>query len=96
MLIFQMFSMVHIVHKTPGPAIVVTVAMTLILLIPNDFDALINMLSFTGSIFIGSCCAAVLILRRKYPHLKRPYRVSVDCGLTILVYIASLESVQMG
>lgn len=69
--------MVHTAHKTPGPAILVQVAVTLILLIPSDFDTLINMLSFTLWIFFGSCSASVLLLRRKYPDLKRPYRVSV-------------------
>lgn len=72
-----MLSMVHVAHRTPAPAIIVQVAMILILIIPGDFDTLINMLSFTEWLFYGLCAAAVLILRRKYPELHRPYRVGL-------------------
>lgn len=68
--------MVHVVHKTPGPGIIVQVTMILVLLIPGDFDTLVTIMGFTSWIFFGMCSAAVLVLRRKYPNLKRPYKVS--------------------
>ncbi len=74
---------VHAITRTPGNAVLVQGVWTSLLVFaayawkdnPGDaFDALTDFVIFGGSLFYAMTVAAVFVLRRRLPHLERPYR----------------------
>ena len=61
--------------RTPGNALVLNAAWTIILIITGSFDILTDMVVFVSWFFYGSTAFGVFILRRKIPHHPRPYKV---------------------
>jgi APA family basic amino acid/polyamine antiporter len=78
--------------KTGGPAIAVLIqtAVALVMVITATFEALLTFIGFTLSLSAGLTVWGVVILRRKEPHLSRPYRVWGHPLTTILFVILSL------
>ena len=68
-------------HHSPGPALVLSGILTLIYIIPNDFDTLVNAFSFTAWLFYGLGIASVIILRFTHKEYSRPFKVSTWCCL---------------
>ncbi|KAJ8041409.1 b(0,+)-type amino acid transporter 1 [Holothuria leucospilota] len=84
----QILSMVHAGFITPLPALTFTSVLAIAMLIPNDFDTLVNYFSFASWIFYGLTAAAVVVLRIKHPEWRRP--VKVPLVLSIVVAIVSI------
>ncbi|KAJ8041120.1 b(0,+)-type amino acid transporter 1 [Holothuria leucospilota] len=86
----QILSMVHTKFITPQPALMFTAVLAIVMLIPNDFDTLVNYFSFSAWIFYGFTALAVVILRFRKPEKdwKRP--VKVPLVLPIIVVLASI------
>ncbi len=61
--------------KTPGNALVLNAAWTIVLIITGSFDILTDMVVFVSWFFYGSTAFGVFILRKKMPHQPRPYKV---------------------
>ena len=62
-------------YYTPGPAIILTTILTLLFVIPNNFDTLVNAFSFTAWLFYGLVIASVIILRFTHRDHPRPFKV---------------------
>jgi len=62
-------------YYTPGPAIILTTTLTLVFVIPNNFDTLVNAFSFTAWLFYGLVIASVIILRFTHRDHPRPFKV---------------------
>ena len=63
------------------------------MVIPNDFDTLLDYFSFSMWIFHGSTCAALLYFRYKLPDYPRPIKVTLidHCKLnSILTPVSNL------
>lgn len=74
----------------PSYGILVAAGMAILLVIFNSLQDLTDMLIFTSSILNLMTIYGVLIMRKKYPDLERPYKVwggKVTIYLTSIVYI---------
>ncbi|XP_072024459.1 b(0,+)-type amino acid transporter 1-like [Amphiura filiformis] len=84
----EVLSMVHVKRYTPFPALVFTTILAILMLLPSDFETLVNYFSFAAWLFYGGTTATVLILRYKHPDWHRPIKVPLI--LPIIVFIASI------
>ncbi|CAK8684248.1 unnamed protein product [Clavelina lepadiformis] len=71
----HIFSMIHIKYYTPISGVLTTFFLTLFFVLVGDVESLINAFAFFEWAVTGLNSASVLILRRKFPKLDRPYRV---------------------
>uniref|UniRef100_A0A8D3AJU6 b(0,+)-type amino acid transporter 1 n=1 Tax=Scophthalmus maximus TaxID=52904 RepID=A0A8D3AJU6_SCOMX len=90
----DILSMAHVHRLTPSPALIFTTVISLVVLIPGDFQSIVNFFSFTAWFFYAITLSGLLYLKIKKPELPRPYRVSVilivPIILPILVLIAAI------
>ncbi|XP_077394845.1 b(0,+)-type amino acid transporter 1 [Festucalex cinctus] len=84
----DILSMAHVHRLTPSPALIFTTVVSLLVLIPGDFQSIVNFFSFTAWFFYGITLSGLLYLKIKKPELPRPYRVPII--LPILVLIAAV------
>jgi APA family basic amino acid/polyamine antiporter len=66
---------VHPRFSTPGNALWINAAWTVLLIISGSFDMLTDMLIFVSWFFYGMSAFGVLLLRRRMPATERPYKV---------------------
>ena len=74
----------------PTYGIIVASAMAVVLVIFNSLQDLTDMLIFTTSILNAMTVFAVLIMRKKYPDLERPYKVwggKITICITCIAYL---------
>ncbi|XP_033119740.1 b(0,+)-type amino acid transporter 1-like [Anneissia japonica] len=81
----EILSMVHIKRFTPFPSIVFTSFIAILMLLPNDFDTLVNYFSFAAWLFYGATFTALLVLRYKYPNIERPIKVPIVIPIFVLL-----------
>ena len=74
-LFFRSAGYVHPRYKTPAGALVWQGVWSVVLIWSGTFDQLTDRLVFAAFIFYGATAVGVLWLRRKQPHLHRPFRV---------------------
>jgi len=72
---------------TPGAALILQALWASILVIMGTFSQLLTYCGFMLSLFTSLTIAGVFVLRRRFPHLERPYRVW-GYPLTPLAYLA--------
>ncbi|XP_070575142.1 b(0,+)-type amino acid transporter 1-like [Ptychodera flava] len=84
----EILSMVHIRRYTPFPAVAFTGFLALLMIIPSDFDTLINYFSFTAWLFYGAVMLALIVLRFTKRDAKRPIKVPII--IPIIVLLASI------
>lgn len=84
----DILAMAHVHRLTPSPALIFTTIVSLVVLIPGDFQTIVNFFSFTAWIFYAITLSGLLYLKIKKPELPRPYRVPII--LPILVLIAAV------
>ncbi|XP_057714614.1 b(0,+)-type amino acid transporter 1 isoform X1 [Corythoichthys intestinalis] len=84
----DILSMAHVHRLTPSPALIFTTIVSLLVLIPGDFQSIVNFFSFTAWFFYAITLSGLLYLKIKKPELPRPYRVPII--LPILVVIAAV------
>jgi len=75
-LFFKSIARVHPRFQTPHVAILLTAAMSLVLVFSRSFEALTETFVIAIWPFYGLCVAAVFKLRRTRPELARSYRVA--------------------
>ncbi len=59
---------------TPGAATLVTTAVAVVLVLSGTFQNLVAVASFFLAANYCACCLALVVLRRREPHLERPFR----------------------
>ena len=64
-------------YHTPGPALLMAGFLSLLYLIPNDFNTLIGGFSFTSWLFYALVVTGVIILRFTHKDHPRPFKVSL-------------------
>lgn len=73
-------------YLTPMVSVVFQGVISLFMLVSDDVLALINYATFVETSFIGLTVAAMLYMRKKYPHLPRPKKVSLFFPITYLCF----------
>uniref|UniRef100_G3PGX1 b(0,+)-type amino acid transporter 1 n=2 Tax=Gasterosteus aculeatus TaxID=69293 RepID=G3PGX1_GASAC len=78
-------AMAHIHRLTPSPALIFTTIVSLLVLIPGDFQSIVNYFSFTAWFFYGITLSGLLYLKIKKPELHRPYKVPIILPVLVLI-----------
>uniref|UniRef100_H2YWX9 b(0,+)-type amino acid transporter 1 n=1 Tax=Ciona savignyi TaxID=51511 RepID=H2YWX9_CIOSA len=73
----QVLAMIHVQRYTPAPAVVLNGLIALLMVIPNDFDSLVNYYSFATWAFYFATSITVLYFRYKMPDRHRPVKVPI-------------------
>ncbi|KAL7648919.1 UNVERIFIED_CONTAM: hypothetical protein RMT77_000854 [Armadillidium vulgare] len=80
--------LINIKAFTPVPALVFLGLLTIIMLLTSDVQMLINYVSFSEAIFIFLSVTALLWMRYRYPHIRRPIKVWIV--IPIVFFIVSI------
>ena len=81
---FKSFGRLHPTYKTPVNALIASGVISCALVLLNDLNQITSLVVFSGMIYKTLIFAAVILFRRRFPELKRPYKV---VGYPWLVYI---------
>ncbi|XP_063306420.1 solute carrier family 7 member 13-like [Pelobates fuscus] len=71
----SIISMIHVQHLTPAPAMIISIIISSIFVIPSDLLSLTNYFSFCFWLLIGLTTVSLIVLRYREPNLHRPYKV---------------------
>ena len=72
---FASLGKLHPQWKTPVNAILASAAVSIVLICFRSLSELTNLVALCGVIFHGMGFYAVIVLRKKYPTMERPYKV---------------------
>jgi basic amino acid/polyamine antiporter, APA family len=89
----QFFSWARTVHPkfgTPSGGLLFLGVFSSVLLLSGRFDDLTRMVIFSEWIFYAMTAFAVIVLRRRQPHLARPYRVHAYPAVPLLFVTVAL------
>jgi APA family basic amino acid/polyamine antiporter len=89
-LFFPSFARLHPEYKTPVNASIASALIAIALVLSRNLNQLTSLVVFGGFIFNSLTFYAVIVLRRKYPTLNRPYKVWLypfSVILTILIMV---------
>ncbi|XP_046297671.1 b(0,+)-type amino acid transporter 1-like [Marmota monax] len=81
-------SMVHVRRLTPAPALMFTMAVALVLVIPGNFSIIVNLMSILSWITYGTTFSCLLYMRIKMKNLPRTYKVPTF--IPVIMLLASL------
>ncbi|KAI1895138.1 hypothetical protein AGOR_G00103220 [Albula goreensis] len=81
----DILAMAHVHRLTPSPALIFTTAISLVVLIPGDFQSIVNFFSFTAWFFYGITLSGLLYLKIRKPELPRPYKVPIVIPILVLI-----------
>lgn len=84
---FRRFGAVHERHAAPGFSILALSAWSCVLVLSGRYDQLVTLVIFPSWILYGMAAAAVIVLRRKMPDARRPYR-AVGYPVIPLLFVA--------
>ncbi|XP_023803916.1 large neutral amino acids transporter small subunit 2-like, partial [Cyanistes caeruleus] len=82
--------LIHLRRRTPVPALLLTCASTLLMLVTGDIYTLINYVGFVNYTWYGVTVAGLLVLRRREPELPRPIKVPLVLPALFLLFWAGL------
>ncbi len=74
-LFFKWFTHVHPRYRTPSRAIVAMSVMGFVWTFLGDFQSIINAFVYIVYLYYGLNVLALIVLRRKFPDARRPYKV---------------------
>lgn len=80
-------------HDVPGRAIAAQAGIAILFLLFFDFDQLTDSVVFVSFLFYALAAIGLLVLRRKYPDLPRPYKVPGYPFVPLAFIVASLAFV---
>jgi APA family basic amino acid/polyamine antiporter len=92
-LFFSPVGRVHPRFQTPALALLIQGAWAVLLAASGSYEQLFTYVIFTAWIFYGAATLGVVILRRRMPRLKRPYRVWGYPVLPVAFSLAALAIV---
>ncbi|CAL8285690.1 unnamed protein product [Lota lota] len=81
----DILAMAHVHRLTPSPALIFTTVISLLVLIPGDFQSIVNFFSFTAWFFYAITISGLLYLKIKKPELPRPYKVPIIIPILVLM-----------
>ncbi|XP_017546304.1 b(0,+)-type amino acid transporter 1 isoform X1 [Pygocentrus nattereri] len=81
----DILAMAHVRRLTPSPALIFTTIISLIVLIPGDFEGIVNFFSFTAWFFYGVTISGLLYLKIKRRDLPRTYTVPIIIPIMVLL-----------
>ncbi|KAM4625921.1 b(0,+)-type amino acid transporter 1 [Polymixia lowei] len=81
----DILAMAHVHRLTPSPALIFTTIVSLLVLIPGDFQTIVNFFSFTAWFFYAITLSGLLYLKIKKPELPRPYKVPIVIPILVLI-----------
>nr|CAB3266327.1 cystine/glutamate transporter-like [Phallusia mammillata] len=82
----RIFSMAHIHRYTPCPAYIWNAVGTLVLVGIADFDTLLESVGFIEWLITGLNAGSVLILRKKFPDVERPYKAPTFAPILVILF----------
>jgi Amino acid transporters len=88
---FKSFTKLHPKYRVPTVPIIVQGVLSIILVCLRNLDQLTNMVVMTSMVFNTLIIIAVIILRKKYPKIERPYKVwlyPVSVVITSAIFLA--------
>lgn len=88
-LFFRLFGEVHPKYRTPVPALIASAVVSILLIFTGTFSQLTTMVVFSSWVFYVLTIGSVFVLRKKYPDMKRPYKV---WGYPVVPIIATLAA----
>lgn len=88
-LFFRAIARVHPRYQTPHVAIILTAALSLVLVFSRSFEALTDTFVIAIWPFYALCVAGLMRLRRSQPDLTRPYRVPGYPFVPLLFLVAA-------
>ena len=71
---FEWAGIVQPRFKTPGNSVIILGVWSSVLVLSGSFDTLADMFVFMSWVFYGLTVACVFVLRKKKPHVLRPYK----------------------
>ena len=86
---FKSYGKLHPKYKVPHVSIIGQCVISVALVLFRNLDQLTSMVVFSGMLFNVLVVVAVLIYRKKYPDLERPYKMwgyPVTVIITILIF----------
>jgi len=86
---FKSYGKLHPKYKVPHVSLIGQCVISVILVLSRNLDQLTSMVVFSGMLFNVLVVVAVLIYRRKYPDLERPYKMwgyPITVIITILIF----------
>ena len=83
--LFPSLAKLHPTYRTPMNAQIASAVMASILVCSRTLSELTSLVALCGIIFHGLTFFSVIVLRRKYPTMERPYRVWLYPFTTILI-----------
>ncbi len=86
---FRKAGEIHPRHRTPGFAILIQAVWASVLVLSGTVGQLITLVMFVGTTFWVVTGCSLFVLRRKYPHRQRPYKVWGYPGVPIIFIVAS-------
>ncbi|XP_071378758.1 b(0,+)-type amino acid transporter 1-like [Centroberyx affinis] len=86
----DILAMAHVHRLTPSPALIFTTVVSLLVLIPGDFQSIVNFFSFTAWFFYAITLSGLLYLKIKKPELPRPYKVPILIPILVLIAAVAL------
>ena len=72
---FKSFGKLHPVYKTPMNAQLASCCLAIVLILSRTLGELTSLVALCGMIFHGMAFFSVIVLRKKYPDMDRPYKV---------------------
>lgn len=72
---FKSMAKLHPVYKTPVNAQIVSGLVSIALVCARDLNSLTSLVAFSGMVFNILIFYSVIVLRKKYPDMERPYKV---------------------
>ena len=92
---FKGFANLHPKYKTPSAGLWAQCVLSIILILIRNLDQLTSLVVFTSMLFNVLTVIAVIIPRRKYPTIERPFKIwayPVSVILTALIFIGLLAN----
>lgn len=88
---FKSFATLHPKSKVPAASLIGQAIISIVLIMFRNLDQLTSLVVFSGMLFNTLCVVAVLVYRKKYPQMKRPYKAwgyPVTVIICILLFFA--------
>ena len=84
------FRKLHPTYKTPVSALIASMIVSSALVCTRNLNQITSLVVFSGFIFNSLTFYAVVVLRKKYPDLNRPYKVWAYPFTVILIILVNI------
>lgn len=84
---FKSFAKLHPKYKVPTAALIVQMLISIVLVFSRDLDQLTSLVVFTAMLYNLLTIVAVIVMRKKYPEIERPYKMFMYPYSVILTII---------